>query len=79
MNVKRLLYGRYSEYILAIILGFGLATLFRKACKDRSCLIFKGPKVDKMSNKTFKYDSKCYTFTPEIGGCHEKKQTIDFA
>ena len=79
MNIRRLLYGTYSEYILAILLGFGLATMFRKACKERNCLVFKGPKIDKMTNKTFKYDGKCYTFTPEIGSCHEQKQTLSFA
>ncbi len=79
MNIKRLLYGTYSEYIIAILLGFGLATMFRKACKERSCLVFKGPKIDKMTNKTFKYDGKCYTFTPEIGSCREEKQTLSFA
>lgn len=79
MNIKRLLYGTYSEYILAALLGFGLATVFRKACKDRGCLVFKGPHIDKVSNKTFKYDGKCYTFTPEIGSCHKHKQTVDFA
>ena len=79
MNIRRLLYGTYSEYILAIILGFGLATVFRKACKERDCLVFKGPKIDNMANKTFKYDGKCYTFTPEVGSCHDGKQTLTFA
>ena len=32
MYVKRLLYNPYSDYIISIILGFGLATLFRKVC-----------------------------------------------
>ena len=79
MNIRRLLYGTYSEYVLAILLGFGLATMFRKACKERSCLVFKGSKIDKMANKTFKYDGKCYTFTPEVGSCHSDKQTLSFA
>ena len=79
MNVKRLLYGKYSEYVLAILLGFGLATLFRKVCKERNCLVFKGPKLEMVSNKTFKYNDKCYKIKPEIGSCSKNKQTLDFA
>ena len=29
-----------GRIILSILLGFGIATLFRKACKDRNCLNF---------------------------------------
>ena len=79
MNIKRLLYGKYSEYILAVLLGFGLATIFRKACNTRSCIVFKGPKIDKMNNKTFKYDNKCYKFTPKAETCKNAKKMIEFA
>ena len=30
MNLQRLLHGKYSKIIFLIILGFGLATFFRK-------------------------------------------------
>ena len=29
-----------GKIILSVLLGFGIATLFRKACKDRNCLVF---------------------------------------
>lgn len=79
MGMKRLLYGKYSEYVLAILIGFGLATIFRKACNERSCLVFKGPKIDELTDKKFKYDGKCYSFTPEIGKCKKSKKTVHFA
>ena len=43
-QVKRLLYGRYSKMVISAVLGLGLATLFRKVCNERSCLVFFGPK-----------------------------------
>ena len=43
-NIRRLLYGAYSKYFISAVLGLGLATLFRKVCNDRNCLVFYGPK-----------------------------------
>ena len=40
MYLRRLLYGPVGRIVIPILLGLGLATLFRKVCKDRSCLIF---------------------------------------
>ena len=31
MNVQRLINGKYSPYILAVILGLGLACIFRQS------------------------------------------------
>ena len=39
MYIKRLLHGRFSKYVISAILGIGLATLFRKACNSRNCLV----------------------------------------
>ena len=60
MEIKRLLYGKYSSYVISVLLGFGLATLFRRVCKDRNCLIFKAPSINKIEGKTYKVDKTCY-------------------
>ena len=36
MNFRRLLYSTPGKYIISILLGLGLATLFRRACKERN-------------------------------------------
>ena len=43
MNLRRLIYSDIGKYIISILLGLGLATLFRKVCKDRNCIVFKAP------------------------------------
>ena len=53
MNLKRLIYSDVGRIVISIILGLGLATLFRKVCKERDCLVFHAPKLDK--NKKSKY------------------------
>ena len=53
INIQRLLHGQYSKYVISAILGLGLATLFRKVCNDRNCLVFYGPKTNSIKNKSF--------------------------
>ena len=43
MNFKRLINTSLGKIIISIMLGLGLATLFRKVCKDKNCITFKGP------------------------------------
>ena len=48
MNISRLLNSKYSKYIISFIIGLGLATLFRKACTKKNCLVFKAPNLSKI-------------------------------
>lgn len=79
MNIRKLLYGPYSQYVIAILLGLGLATLFRRACKGNSCVVYRPAPMDKILNKVFKYDKKCYTFRPSAVPCDKSKQILPIA
>ena len=78
MNIKRLLYSKYSNIIISIILGLGLSTLFRKACNSRNCLVFRAPPFDKIVGKTFKHDDKCYSYKPSTVTCDPLKKVVEF-
>ena len=43
MNLRRLLESELGKNIISILLGLGLATLFRKVCTDKNCIRFNGP------------------------------------
>ena len=58
MNLRRLLYSDIGKYIISILLGLGLATLFRKVCKDRNCIVFKAPNIQKIKNQIFLYRAR---------------------
>jgi hypothetical protein len=77
--MKKFLHTPYGKIIISIILGFGLSTLFRKSCKNKKCIEFKSPPLDKIIDQTYKYDSKCYTFTPHNVKCSPVKKTVQFA
>ncbi len=79
MYLRRILYGSPGKIFMSIILGLGLATLFRKVCNDRNCIIFKAPDIKKIQNQIFKFQGKCYKFTEEIEKCNNNKKIVPFA
>ena len=78
MNLKRLLYTDFGQKLMSILLGLGLATLFRKVCKGRNCMVFKAPPLKEIEKTTYKQNDKCYKFTYETVSCDTKKSIVDF-
>ena len=79
MNLKRLIYSDVGRIVISVILGLGLATLFRKVCKGRNCLVFQAPKIDKIENQIFEFDDKCYKFNKKATKCDNTKKVVEFA
>ena len=77
MNLKRLVSSDFGVKMLSIILGLGLATLFRKVCKGRNCMVFKGPPMEKVKNTIYKKNDKCYRFTYDNVDCDTKRSIIE--
>ena len=79
MYLRRLIYSEVGKYIMSILLGLGLATLFRKVCNDRSCLVFQAPHINKIKGQVFDFDGKCYTFEEKAERCNVNKKILSFA
>ena len=79
MNFQRFLYSDVGKIIISILLGLGLSTLFRKACNNRNCITFNGPKLSDIEKKVYKFDDKCYTFKTHAETCSVNKKQVDFA
>jgi hypothetical protein len=79
MNIKRLLHSKIGKSIISILLGLGLATLFRKVCNDRNCIVFKAPEPSKIKGQIFKFDEKCYKYKENTEKCNSTKKIINFA
>uniref|UniRef100_A0A6C0AY67 Uncharacterized protein n=1 Tax=viral metagenome TaxID=1070528 RepID=A0A6C0AY67_9ZZZZ len=60
-----------GKLVFSLLLGLGLASLFRKACNSRNCLVFKAPPLEKIKGKIFGYNGKCYKFTEESVSCND--------
>lgn len=65
-----------GQIAVSILLGLGLAALFRKACKDNSCIIIKSPSQEEL-DKYYKIDDECYKYTKVPTECrHDRKFII---
>ena len=79
MNFKRLLNTPTGQIMISILLGLGLATLFRNTCADDKCIVFNGPVIEDIEDKTFKHNDKCYKYTSQAGRCDTTKRIIDIS
>jgi len=77
MNIKRILYTPFGKIVISVLLGLGLATMFRKVCTDNNCIIFNGPVITDIEGKTYKYGEKCYKYTTSPIVCDKYKKIID--
>ena len=78
-GMMKLLHTQNGRYAISFILGMGLASLFRKICKDRNCLIFKAPPLSEVTNNTYAYGDKCFTFKEKLTKCNpENKEEVSF-
>jgi hypothetical protein len=77
MHLNRLLASGFGRYLISILLGLGLATLFRKACKDRSCLSFNGPVISEIDGKTYQFGEYCYKYELIPVKCDPKKRIVE--
>ena len=74
MNLRAKLKSYEGKVLISILLGLGLATLFRKACKGKNCIAFFSPNAKKVENKVFKHGGKCYSYDLETTSC--KKSNV---
>jgi len=58
-----------GRILLSIILGLGVASLFRQVCKDSNCLLFKAPPLKEIKDKIYKHDGKCYQYEMKAAKC----------
>ncbi len=79
MNIRRLLYSQYSDVIISIILGFGLATMFRKICNERNCIVFQAPNNKDIETQIFRHNDECYKYKHKSEQCSETKKKVYFA
>jgi hypothetical protein len=77
MNIKRLLNTPFGKIIISILLGFGLATMFRKACTDKNCIIFDGPVISEVDGKIFRFGEFCYKYDLQPNKCDPTKKTVE--
>ena len=78
MHLSKFVHTQTGKYVMSMILGFGIASLFKIVCKDKSCLVYMAPPtLDKTD--IYKFNDKCYQFNNVSTTCNKNKKSVTFA
>ena len=78
IQLSKFVHSSTGRYMMSILLGFGLASLFRTVCKDKGCLIFHAPPLDDFKDKIYRDGDKCVKYTPIATKCNKNTKTVLF-
>lgn len=78
MHLDKFTNSRQGKYLMSIILGLGLATLFRTVCKGSQCRIMKAPPMEEIDGQIYKFDDKCYEMKTKNITCDSKRKTLKY-
>ena len=73
MQLYDFIHSSASRVVFGIIMGLGLASLFRKTCHGRNCMVFKAPDMAETKQYTFKYDGKCFNYNVNSARCDDSR------
>jgi hypothetical protein len=78
IHLGKFVHTETGKIIMSILLGLGLASLFRTVCKDNNCLVFHAPPLDEFKDKIYKTNGKCVKYTPVSTKCSLNAKTVTF-
>ena len=78
MHLEKFVHTETGKVIMSVLLGFGLASLFRKVCKDKQCLKFHAPPLEKIEDKIYKNDEKRVKYNSIPTKCSSMIKTVEF-
>jgi hypothetical protein len=62
-----------GRIIMSILLGLGLASIFRKVCNGKSCIIIHGPNPKEITDYYYKINEDCFKYTPYTSECKKNE------
>jgi len=77
MNLIKLVESKLGRLLVSVILGLGLATLFRKSCKTKECTIFLAPDISSLKDDIYRYDNKCVKYKEKAVKCDNQHINIE--
>lgn len=67
--IKKTLSTPAGSIIISVLLGLGLAAMFKTACKDGKCIVIEGPKKEETDKFYYKINDDCYKYTTVATKC----------
>jgi hypothetical protein len=62
MNLSKLLTTKTGRVVMSVLLGFGLATIFRAVCRGSGCQVIKAPPLAELEKPVKQADGKCVAY-----------------
>jgi len=62
--IERLLYNKNGQICVSVLLGLGLASVFRRVCNDNQCRVLRAAPMENIKNKVFKVGDRCVKYIP---------------
>lgn len=78
MYLTKFVHSETGRYIMSILLGFGLATLFRQVCIGPNCTTYNAPPIQEIDDQTYKFDDSCYKLQKSAVKCDSTKEILSF-
>jgi len=69
MNISKVLDSNAGSIFISVLLGLGLAALFRSVCNDGKCIVIQGPSTDEIKRNYYKINDECFKYTPVYTEC----------
>ena len=51
-----------GRILISILWGLGLASIFKKVCSGKNCVIYKAPNPEDIQDKIYGHNDKCYKY-----------------
>ena len=78
MYLDKFVHSATGRYVMSVLLGIGLATIFRKTCVGKDCVTYNAAPAEEIDGQTYKFDNKCYTLEKNTVNCDKKKRIYSF-
>jgi hypothetical protein len=80
LHLGKFIHTETGRIMMSIILGLGIASLFRTVCKGDNCIHFVAAPIEKIKEKVFNLgNGKCVNYSPVPSKCNASKKIIEFA
>jgi hypothetical protein len=77
MHLDKFINSQTGKYLMSMLLGIGLATLFRSVCKGSKCNVIKAPPMEEIDGQIYKINNKCYEMKTNLIKCDPKRKTLN--
>ena len=62
--------------LISVLIGFGIAAIFRPLCKGPECIIMRGPPVGDIKGAVYQFGAKCVEFDAKAIECPKDKKAV---